>query len=139
MLIALLVLALLLFIYMGGSQMGQARNKRMRVLEMQVNVLSAKKTQLDMSVMQAEQDLAQNLEENKTRVEEDLLKAKRSMNEEIDRIKKQKLEEVEREAAAEKMSAVNKLGQWVDQEKARLQKRLDEEYDRKLDELDKLE
>jgi len=135
---ALVILLLLLIIYMGATRMGRAQVKKKRALEIQIGALSAQKAKLDALIIQAEEDLALTLEDNRDKAREEFRRATQARDEEIGRIKEQKLEEVEREAAEDKAAAVKKLDQWVDQEKARLQERLDEEYERKLEELKKL-
>lgn len=134
----IIILVILLVVYMAGNQLGRTQKKKKRAMEIEVNVLLAQKEEIDALIEQADRDLTQKLTENQARASEDALKLKQALDEEINKIKSQKLAEVEQETADEKMAAVKSLHEWAEQEKARLQERFDEEYERKLEDLKKL-
>ena len=138
MLTVIIILFVVWIVYMGAGQAGKAQWARKRAIETEINSLSAEKQKLAAMIIRAEEYLAQELEENRARVREESEKSKQSLAEEIDRVRKQKLAEVEKEADADKIETVRNLNNWVEQEKSRLKERLDEEYERKLEELNKL-
>lgn len=104
----LIIVAIVLTFYMGGSKLGASRKKKKRAMEIEVETLLAKKNEVNTLIAKADHDLAE------------------------------KLAEIERETTAEKMAAVKGLHRWAEQEKQRLQKRFDQEYERKLEDLKKL-
>ena len=134
----IIILVAAWIVYLGAGRLGTAQREKKRAMEKEIDALSAKKEEFETIIIQAEEDLAQKLEENRATVREEFQKSKQSLDEEIDGIRKQKLAQVEQEADANKMAAVNSLNHWVEQEKSRLKERLDDEYERKLQDLEKL-